>query len=172
MDEQQEQDLCMEVMPVVDVYTDGGFRNQVGYGGYGAIAVCGPFSRFYYGGFADVSNNEMEILAVLAVLRSLTRPCRVHVVSDSKYVVNALNGWIISWKANDWIKSDGKPVANRALWEEMYFYTQFHVIHADWRRGHQLSNKENTLCDHLATIGTYKAANMAVPYKFIASGRA
>lgn len=170
-DDQREIDMMMENMPMIDVYTDGGYRQQIGCGGYGAVASCGPYRRFYYGGYADVSNNEMEIMAVLAVLRTLNRPCRVHVVSDSKYVVNAINGWVVNWKNNNWVKSDGKPVANRALWEEMYAYMQYHVINCEWIKGHA-SSRENTLCDHFATIGTYKAAGMQVPGNLIAPGRA
>ena len=172
MDDFQESELIAETMPTIDVYTDGGFRNQLGYGGYGAIAVCGPYSQFYYGGYANVSNNEMEIMAVLAVLRSLICPCKVHIVSDSRYVVDALNKWILGWRNNGWVKRDGKPVANRQMWEEMFAYMQYHIIHAEWRRGHQASNIENTLCDHLATIGTYKAANLPVPGQLIAVNRA
>ena len=33
----------------------------------------------------------MEILAVLASLETLTRPCRVRIYSDSRYVVDAIN---------------------------------------------------------------------------------
>ena len=163
MDNMQEDDAFVSSMPSVEVYTDGGFRTKIGTGGYGAVAYCGPYHQFFYGGFHDVSNNQMEIQAVLAVLRSLNCRCRVHIVSDSQYVVNSINGWVMGWRNNGWMTRQGAPVANREMWEEMWGYMQYHLITAEWKRGHSEGNTLNTMCDHLAAIGMYKEAHLAIP---------
>ena len=171
MNEQQEYDMIARSMPSVEVYTDGGFRGQLGTGGYGAVARCNGYTQFFYGGFNDVSNNQMEITAVLAVLRSLPCPCRVHIVSDSQYVVHGIQGWVVGWMNNGWKTAQGKPVANQGLWEEMYAFMQYHLITAEWRKGHSAGNKANTLCDHLAAIGMYKEAHRAIPSYVLAPSR-
>ena len=40
----------------------------------------------------------MELMAVIAGLEALNRPCEVEVYSDSQYVVNAFNKqWVDGW---------------------------------------------------------------------------
>jgi ribonuclease HI len=41
------------------------------------------------------------------------------VVTDSRYLVNAITEHIVRWKSNGWITLDGAKVANRDLWEEL-----------------------------------------------------
>lgn len=41
----------------------------------------------------------------------------VELVSDSQYVVGAVNGWLNGWVRKGWRKSNGDPVANRDVWE-------------------------------------------------------
>ena len=52
------------------------------------------------GGFARTTNNRMELLAVIKGLEAIRwENAEVHVVSDSSYVVNAVNkGWLFNWE--------------------------------------------------------------------------
>ena len=52
-----------------------------------AICMNGNFSA----GYIRTTNNRMELMAVIAGLEALTKPCRVEIVSDSKYVTDAFN---------------------------------------------------------------------------------
>ena len=55
----------------------------------------------------------MELTAVINGLNQIKEPCDVTVISDSKYVTDAINkGWVYSWEANGWRKSDKKPAQN------------------------------------------------------------
>lgn len=155
----QEFDLQASAMPAVTIYSDGSFKPALGTGGYGTIMTCNGYSRFFYGGFVGTSNNAMELMGTLSALRALTCPCRITIMSDSQYVVKGINDYLLKWKANNWRKSDGGVIANRELWIEMFHYTQYHIINAVWVKGHSACFG-NSICDNLATIGTYRVAGI------------
>lgn len=162
MTDAREFDLQASTMPSVTIYSDGSFKPELGTGGYGSIMTCNGYSQFFYGGFVGTSNNAMELSAVLSPMRVLDRPCRVTIISDSKYVVDGINGWMIKWHANNWRKSDGGPIKNEALWREMYYFSQHHLLQAVWVKGHS-GNFSNAVCDQFACIGAYNAAGAAIP---------
>ena len=61
----------------------------------------------------------MLIRGATEALRALTRPCRVTLYSDAKYLIQGGSSWVKNWQARDWQTRDGKPVANRAEWEAL-----------------------------------------------------
>jgi hypothetical protein len=71
------------------------------------------------------TNNRMELMAVIKGLEALKHPhSKVVIVSDSKYVVEAINqGWLLNWEKKDW-----KKVKNADLWK------QFLVVFRKTRR--------------------------------------
>ena len=96
----------------------------------------------------------MEILAVLAGLEVLKRPCLVQVVSDSKYVVDSMNGdWPNKWKARAWKKVSGGLVENIDLWERMLEQACVHKLSFEWVKGHA-GHAENEVCDRLAVAAS------------------
>ncbi len=85
----------------VKIYTDGAARgNPDGPGGYGAVLeyvdTKGELhTKELSQGYKKTTNNRMELMAVIAGLKALNRPCEVELYSDSQYVVNAFNKhWI------------------------------------------------------------------------------
>ena len=144
-------------MTEVTIYTDGAARgNPDGPGGYGAVLLyTDPSGKQYRKelseGFAKTTNNRMELMAVIAALETLKRPCDVTLYSDSKYVTDAFNQhWIDGWRKRGWTKADRKPVLNRELWERLLAAAAPHRIRWVWVRGHN-GNRENERCDALAT---------------------
>ena len=170
MTDAQETDLQRSVMPSVTIYSDGSFKPDLGASGYGTIMTCNGHSQFLYGGFVGCSNNAMELLGPITALRMLNQPCRVTIISDSKYVVDGINNWMIHWCANGWKKADGGQIKNEALWREMYQLAQLHCIVGVWVKGHA-GNFSNQICDHLACIGTYSSLGIAIPPHLIADNR-
>ena len=170
MTDRQELDLQLSALPRVTIYSDGSFKPALGTGGYGTIMTCNGYSRFFYGGFVGTSNNAMELMGVLVALRELTCPCLVNIISDSRYVVDGISRWLLGWKANGWRKADGGVVANCELWKEMFRFSQIHVLHANWIKGHA-GNFSNATCDQLACIGAYGVTGAEIPSHLLSINR-
>jgi len=130
------------------IYTDGSCRGNPGPGGWAWAVDGGPSDS---GGEAHTTNQRMEITAALQALRSLTGP--LHVVSDSTYVVNCFrNRWWYGWRRKGWRNAQGKPVANRDLWEEILGLALDggRPVTFEWVKGHS-GDRMNDLVDRLAT---------------------
>ena len=149
-------------MQDVWLFSDGSSKGNPGPGGYGTILRVTDsrgtvHEKEYSEGFAETTNNRMELMGVIRGFEGLNRPCRVHVVTDSQYVVNAFEkGWLESWVAHDWRGSDKKPVKNIDLWQRLMGAMDGHEYSFEWVRGHA-GHPENERCDKLATA----AADMA-----------
>ena len=93
----------------VSIYTDGAARgNPDGPGGYGTVLEYVDSKGKLHvkelsEGFEKTTNNRMELMAVIAGLEALNRPCDVNLYTDSKYVVDAFNkNWITGWIKKGW----------------------------------------------------------------------
>ena len=140
----------------VTIYTDGAARgNPEGPGGYGTILqYVDPKGMLHEkelsGGYVKTTYNRMELMAVIAGLEALNRPCRVEVISDSKYVTDAFNKhWIDGWLKKNWKGASG-PVKNVDLWKRLLKAAEPHEITFTWVKGHD-GHPENERCDGLAT---------------------
>ncbi len=135
---------------LVEIYTDGACSGNPGPGGFGAILVFKGFEKELSEGFAETTNNRMELLGAISALELLKEPCRVMLTSDSKYLVDGMNlGWAKSWKKNNWIKSDKKPALNAELWGRLLELNEIHDITFVWVKGHA-GHPYNERCDRLA----------------------
>ena len=99
-------------MKKINLYTDGACSGNPGPGGWGAILVFNGTEKEFSGGTKNTTNNQMELLAVIEGLKALKQPCEVHIVSDSKYVIQAIQEWLPNWKKNNWIGSNKKEIKN------------------------------------------------------------
>lgn len=135
----------------VELFTDGACQGNPGPGGWGFLLRMGAHEREGSGGEAQSTNNRMEILGVIRGLQALKRPCRVHLRSDSQYVVQAIREWMVGWKQKGWRRSRGPggELANRELWIELDGLLAIHEVHAEWVRGHA-GHAENERVDALA----------------------
>ncbi len=141
----------------VTIFTDGAARgNPDGPGGYGAVvqyvdAKGTLHEREYSAGYKKTTNNRMELMAAIAGLEALTKPCEVELISDSKYLVDAFNQhWIDGWLKRDWKNSANKPVKNIDLWKRLLEAKKQHKVRFIWVKGHD-GHPENERCDKLAT---------------------
>ena len=138
-------------MKEVEIYTDGACSGNPGPGGWAAVLLHKDHRKEIFGYDAATTNNRMELLAPIRALEALKEPCIVDVYSDSAYLVNAFRqGWLESWKKNNWRKSDKKPVENQDLWKELVILSERHRISWHKVKGHS-DNVENNRCDELAT---------------------
>jgi ribonuclease HI len=94
----------------------------------------------------------MELTAAIRGLAALKEPCQVRLVSDSAYLVNAIEkGWARRWQANGWRRQDKKPAENRDLWGDILKLCDTHQVRFEWIKGHA-GHPENERCDRLAVL--------------------
>ena len=141
----------------VTIYTDGAARgNPDGPGGYGTLLeYVDPKGQLHTKelsqGYVRTTNNRMELMAVIAGLEALNRPCEVDVYSDSKYVVDAFcQKWIDSWIQKNWNRGKSGPVKNVDLWKRLLAAKEPHTVRFHWVKGHD-GHPQNERCDELAT---------------------
>jgi len=144
-------------MKNVTLFTDGACLGNPGPGGWGAILRYNGHEKELGGGFADTTNNRMEIAAVLEGLCALKEPCLVDVYTDSQYVRKSLtNGWLENWQRNGWRTAAKKPVKNQDLWRRLLPLLERHRVHFHWIPGHA-GHPENERCDALARTWARRA---------------
>ena len=135
--------------PEVEIFTDGACSGNPGPGGWGTILRMGEKERELSGGEAATTNNRMELMAAIAGLEALQRPCRVRLTTDSKYVLDGATKWIKGWKKNGWKTADKKPVKNVDLWQRLDTAHALHKVDWRWVKGHS-GHAENERVDELA----------------------
>ena len=128
-------------MDKITVYTDGSAINNGS-----PNSGCGWACKLFYkgrekiktGGGKGKTNNVMEMTAVLEAMRAITKKhITVELFSDSKYVVETLNG-------------NYKIKKNVELWEELFTEKKkFAEIKFVWVKGHY-KNVHNKEVDRLA----------------------
>ncbi len=147
----------------VVIYTDGSSRGNPGPGGYGAVLrytdQAGVLhERELSQGYARTTNNRMELMAAIAALEALKRPCEVEVHSDSQYVVNAFNQhWVDGWQRRGWKNAKKEPVKNPDLWKRLIAAAKPHDVRWVWVRGHA-GAELNERCDQLAVAAATASA--------------
>jgi ribonuclease HI len=131
------------------VYTDGACRGNPGPGGW---AWASSKEHFGSGAEAHTTNQRMEIKAVIEALKACADD-PIEIVSDSTYVTKCfLDRWHEGWLRRGWKNTQGQPVANRDLWEELFalVLTGGRTVTFTWVKGHS-GDKGNDFVDLLAT---------------------
>lgn len=145
--------MSPEKIPYVEIYTDGScLMNPGGAGGYGVILKYGDHIKELSGGLPDTTNNQMELLGVIAGLSALKRKCDVKIITDSRYIVDAFNkGWI-----DNWVNNQFKNIKNEEYWRKILeLKYQHNSITFEWVKGHA-GHPENERCDQLARSAAHK----------------
>ncbi len=136
-------------MREVTVVTDGSCIGNPGPGGWACILRCGEQIRELSGGVQETTSNRIELMAAIEGLRALKAPCRVRLVSDSQYLKKGITTYLPKWRANGWVKSNGEPVLNQDLWDQLDQIGQGHEIHWEWTAGHG-DHEDQNRADQLA----------------------
>ncbi|WP_445456114.1 ribonuclease HI [Flavobacterium sp. HNIBRBA15423] len=136
----------------VHIYTDGAAKGNPGPAGYGVVMelIDTPYKKEFYEGFRLSTNNRMELLAVIVGLEKLKKPkTKVLVVSDSKYVVDAVEKrWVFQWE-----KINFKNKKNPDLWLRFLKVYRKHQVDFKWVKGHN-NHPQNERCDELAVMAS------------------
>ena len=143
---------------VINIYTDGACMNNPGPGSWTAVIITPHGTNLTVGGRDPTStNNRMELTAAVKGLQGLNHLTSKHLDlpvilhSDSKYLTNPFNeNWLRKWKKNGWKTSNGDPVSNPDLWEELLLLAEQRNITWQWVKSYS-RNDFNDLCDQIAT---------------------
>ncbi len=140
----------------VEIYTDGACRGNPGPGGWGVLLRCNGVEKTLNGAQLETTNNQMELLAAIEGLNAVTKPCDITLVTDSQYVKNGITQWIENWSKKNWRGSNGKPVKNIQLWQQLLAAKNRHTnVTWQWVKGHS-GHPENERADQLANLAIDK----------------
>lgn len=138
----------------VALFTDGACSGNPGPGGWAFILRDLKTKKELTGagGDRETTNNRMEMQAVIEGLSVLKKRCQVSLYSDSNYVLQGLQSWMVGWKKNGWMRMEGgrkKPIKNVELWQELDELIAKHALSYHHVKGHS-GHIENERCDVMA----------------------
>ena len=134
----------------INVYTDGACSGNPGIGGWGVVILIDKNEPINLnGGSINTTNNRMELTAAIEALKYFTERSIINLHTDSKYVKEGIESWIVNWKKNGWKTSSKKPVKNKVLWIKLNNQIKRHAIQWQWIKGHA-GYKHNEMADYLA----------------------
>jgi ribonuclease HI len=91
----------------------------------------------------NATNQQAEIAAAAIGLENLKQPCRVHLMSDSRYVIETMNGKFRKKTNHDW-------------WARLEAASKQHEITWEWVRGHaghEIQEVADEAARNIATTG-------------------
>lgn len=135
----------------IHLYSDGstapkhpGGNANPGVGGWGAVLILNETVKASYGTLPLATNNYMETYAVLQGLEQIKKPSRVHVFSDSSYVVRGVRKLL----------SKRMFSTHPELWAELAKEVRRHNVSVSHVAGHS-TFFYNELTDRLAKLGSF-----------------
>jgi ribonuclease HI len=141
---------------VIRIFTDGSAIGNPGPGGWGAVLMQGH-KRWEMSGVSPWTTiSEMELVAAIQPLRSLSAGARVELSSDSELLIHGVRFLTARWQSQGWRNRRGVCVQHRERWEELISLNSQHQVRWRWLKGH---NRHPIQCrvDALA----YQAARRA-----------
>jgi ribonuclease HI len=91
----------------------------------------------------NATNQQAEIAAAALGLEALREPCRVHLFTDSRYVVETMSGRFRRKTNHDW-------------WQRLDKAASPHEVHWEWTRGHAghlIQEAVDRAAKRIATLG-------------------
>jgi len=139
----------------VEMFTDGACSGNPGPGGWGVLLRYKGQEKELSGMSPATTNNRMELQAVIEGLSSLKERCHVTICTDSKYVMDGVTKYLVTWKIKGWKTADKKEVKNIDLWQKLDEILPRHRVDWVWVRGHD-GHVENERADALARAAIIK----------------
>jgi ribonuclease HI len=145
------------------LFSDGACRGNPGPGAWGILAQDAQGEVIFEKSGVDslTTNNRMELRGAIEALNglnlhlgdgSVSSQCRVHLFSDSRYLVDGINNWLPGWKRRGWKKADKKTPENLDYWKNLdQMRLAFAEVKFFWVRGHA-GHPQNERCDQIANM--------------------
>jgi ribonuclease HI len=123
---------------LIQVYTDGSSSYKDGNGAWAIIASrpegSGIVTAERFGFLPVATNITAELTAILRAFEFI-RPAKdrsLTIITDSEFSIKALTMWYQAWALHGFVTSQGKPVANVALLQQVHAAWQFHIAAGTW----------------------------------------
>lgn len=139
--------LALSAREPVSISTDGAcLKNPGGPSGWAWYASDNCWAA---GGFAVGTNQQAELLGMLAALTQIPHDIPLKILTDSQYTLKACTVWMKAWKARGWKKADGQPVMNLDLMQALdrAMATRTAKFTIEWVKGHA-ANPMNENADY------------------------
>ena len=141
-------------MKEIEAWTDGSSIKQIReptkfHGGAGVVLIYNGKEKHISEPIEDGTNNISELYAPILALEALKEKCKVKIMTDSAYTMNAMTKWIKGWIRRKWKTAGGDPVKNKDLMIRLHKLCQYHQVEWVKVKGHS-GNYYNDLADELA----------------------
>ncbi len=135
---------------MIKIYTDGACSGNPGKGGWGVVILNNSNEpQYLHGGELLTTNNRMELTAAIKAINYYSDSKNIELFTDSKYLKDGIESWILKWKQNGWKTASKKSVKNKDLWTKLDEGISKHNIKWIWVKGHA-DNLYNEKADELA----------------------
>jgi ribonuclease HI len=106
----------------------------------------------------EQTNNRAEVYAVIRALEICDDEKKsLEIMTDSMYVINAINKWIKKWETNEWLTIKNQPVKNSDLLKRLKQLIDNRIgsVQLTFVKGHE-GNYGNEQADKLSKEGSIK----------------
>lgn len=105
------------------IYTDGSWDKEKDVGGWAFVIADHKGLKLKKGSKKGTTNNQMELIAVLNALEYAVRKQlrEVEILTDSMYVLNGIEKYAETWKANNWTGLSGEKIKYKSQWKRILF---------------------------------------------------
>ena len=131
------------------IHCDGACRGNPGPAAWGAVIESPDGSiRETSGVIGQATSQVAELTAAIQSLKLTPVGAKVHLISDSQYVVKGLSEWVKGWERRGWRTASGSPVANEGLWRKLRDLDRARSVRMSWIKGyagHPLNERADRL---------------------------
>lgn len=121
--------LPVDDFEAVHLFTAVAYSGKADAGAWGVLFVYRGNEKELSGRQAGASANGMHITSAGVGLAELSRTMKVHLYTASDYLKDGASTWINGWRSRNWTTREGKPVANRELWQRLATLLDRHDVH-------------------------------------------
>lgn len=113
-------------MKTLEIYTDGGYRDDVGACAYVIINKKKEEHRKSYRKIATsdikVTIDNMKLSAIISALKYVRfgyplDKCIINIHTNSKYIQKGITNWISKWKLHNSLTSKNEKIKDKELWK-------------------------------------------------------
>ena len=152
----------------IGLFSDGASRGNPGPGSWGSLGTDSNGEILFQASSVELgaTNNQMEMQGAIYALEWILEhqsdvgcdlDTTIFLYSDSKYVIDGINSWMINWKKRGWKKADKKAPENLELWQKLDKVTgELRNLKCLWVKGHA-GHPQNEFCDQLANVALDEA---------------